>query len=70
MLTSAVKYRQFVAQLYQYSAESVAHLVPEFVPWTASSAVRAVIRRQVVLACHSGISIVIKEIQISCDVAV
>jgi len=55
MLTAAVKYRQSVAQLYQYSLESVAHLVPEFVPWTASSAVRAIIRKQVCAVYHNVI---------------
>jgi len=47
MLLAAVKYRQSTAQLYQYSVENVAHAVPEFVLWTASAAVRGVIRRQV-----------------------
>jgi len=47
MLTAAVKYRQSATPLYQYSAVNVAHLVPEFVSWTASSAVRSVIRKQV-----------------------
>jgi len=53
MLAAAVKYRQFVAQMYQYSTENVAHLVPEFVPWTASSAVRDVIRKQVIIICRN-----------------
>jgi len=53
-LTAAVKYRQSAAQLYQYSAVSVPHLVSEFVPWTTSSTVRAIIRKQVCAVYHSG----------------
>jgi len=48
-----VKYRRSVAQLYRYSFESVALLVPEFIPWTASSAVRDILRKQVRAVCHS-----------------
>jgi len=47
MLTAAVKYRQSATQLYQYSALNVAHLVPEFVSWTATSDVRSIICKQV-----------------------
>jgi len=52
MLSAAVKYRQSVAQLYQYSTENVARLVTEFVPWTASASERDVIRRQVCTNRH------------------
>jgi len=53
MLTAAVKYRQSAAELYQYNTMNVAHLVPEIVSWTASSAVRSIIRKQVyALFCY------------------
>ena len=55
MLAAAVKYRQSVAALYQYSTENVAHLVPEFVPWTAAGAVRDVIRKQVCADCCEAV---------------
>jgi len=55
MLAAAVKYRQSVAALYQYSTESVAHLVPEFVPWTAASTVRDIIRKQVCVVCCEAV---------------
>ena len=54
-LQAAVKYRRSVTQLYRYSTESVARLVPEFIPWTASVAVRDIIRKQVRTVCCGGV---------------
>jgi len=62
MLTAAVKYRQSAAQLYQYNAVNVSHLVPEFVSWTASSAVRSIIHKQVSAICYCYFSMKVNTI--------